>query len=72
MDMQYMCFISTNKQQIFYNIHANKQLVNSKNWSLYLSVTITSGIIIHNHHFPEIVFKECFREQILVILPSRS
>ncbi len=29
-----MCFISTNKQPIF-NRRANKQLVNSENWSLY-------------------------------------
>ncbi len=29
-----MCFISTNKQPIYINMHANKQLVNSENWSL--------------------------------------
>ncbi len=36
MVMQNMCFISTNKHHIYVNNrHANKQLVNSQNWSLH-------------------------------------
>ncbi len=36
MIMQNMCFISTNNQPIYINnMHANKQLVNSEDWSLY-------------------------------------
>ncbi len=33
MVVQNMCFISTNKQRICFNRHANKQLVNSENCS---------------------------------------
>ncbi len=42
--MQNMCSISTNKQPNK-NSHANMQLVNSENWSLYGSVTICIYII---------------------------
>ncbi len=39
MVMQYMCIISTKNSQYFNNRHANKQLVNSENWSLYYIIT---------------------------------
>ncbi len=35
MVMKNMFFISTNNSQYVNNRHANKQLVNSENWSLY-------------------------------------
>ncbi len=35
MVMQNICFISTNNSQYVINRHANKQVDNSENWSLY-------------------------------------